>query len=186
MQKFSWKSRGGRTPAAGGGSASAGEKLYSCSRCDYKTPWLSNIYSHEQRKHGGGGGNSGTRGRGSGEVHTCGVCLRTFSYEHSLMRHVTEYHGGAGLPQTQLQQNHATATQAPGAAAISVTHQPPSSGSGSSEVKTEHEGDGAVTSASEHSASSSSAVAVATTADGQMEQPPASPGSRTVSDCSPY
>ncbi|XP_014787118.1 uncharacterized protein LOC106881299 [Octopus bimaculoides] len=59
-------------------------KLYSCVHCDYKTRWLSNIYSHEERKHSI---IKGTVGR-----FTCKTCLKSFLYEHSLIRHITEYH----------------------------------------------------------------------------------------------
>ncbi|XP_074641350.1 uncharacterized protein LOC141899096 [Tubulanus polymorphus] len=62
------------------------QKLHSCSHCDYKTRWLSNIYSHEERKHNI---NKQTQGR-----FTCNKCFKCFRYEHSLYRHDIEYHKG--------------------------------------------------------------------------------------------
>ena len=60
-------------------------KLHSCSQCDYKSRWLSNIYSHEDRKHRGVDGPQ--------KQHTCTECSRVFRYNHSLVRHLQEHHG---------------------------------------------------------------------------------------------
>lgn len=77
---FSWGNSLRRKYSRGGKP-----KLYSCVHCDYKTRWLSNIYSHEERKHSIHKGNLGR--------FTCKTCLKSFLYEHSLIRHITEYHG---------------------------------------------------------------------------------------------
>ncbi|XP_013409116.1 uncharacterized protein LOC106172777 [Lingula anatina] len=58
-------------------------KLYSCSHCEYKTRWLSNIYSHEERKH---------KSSKDMKKYNCNECLRSFRYEHSLIRHLEQYH----------------------------------------------------------------------------------------------
>lgn len=63
-------------------------RLYSCVHCDYKTRWLSNIYSHEERKH--------HINKGSYGKYTCKACLKSFLYEHSLIRHMVEQHQNKG------------------------------------------------------------------------------------------
>lgn len=65
-------------------------KVYSCLRCDYKTRWLSNIYSHEERKH--------KMSKGSSSNYPCSICLKSFLYEHSYLRHLRDYHHQTDLP----------------------------------------------------------------------------------------
>ncbi|CAH1774101.1 unnamed protein product [Owenia fusiformis] len=68
-------------------SRSLKQKLINCSQCDYKTKWLSNIYSHEQRKH-----NIGKIPPGFNREHVCHHCFKSFRYGHSLQRHMARQH----------------------------------------------------------------------------------------------
>ncbi|XP_064624347.1 uncharacterized protein LOC135485905 [Lineus longissimus] len=67
------------------------QKLHSCSHCDYKTRWLSNIYTHEERKH--------NIRKPRKHQFSCNKCQRVFRYEHSLYRHNIECHklGSSGI-----------------------------------------------------------------------------------------
>lgn len=66
-------------------SFAAKQKLYSCGVCNYRTKWLSNLNSHEARKH---------NMRCRGNKHACNICKKLFSSENSFLTHIQEYHDG--------------------------------------------------------------------------------------------